>query len=70
LPLPISRCSPLQRRHCFDGVGCRATHATGNRLVIEAIHVLQRVFASRDVGAYLLDHAVMIDQGFGYPAIN
>jgi hypothetical protein len=37
---------------------------------MEALHVLQGEFASRDVGAYLLDHAMMIDQRFRYPAIN
>jgi hypothetical protein len=32
-------------------------------LIVEAIHVLQGEFASRNVGADLLDHAGMIDQG-------
>jgi hypothetical protein len=49
-------------------------HAAGNRLIVEAVHVLLRrnaesrgfaakqgEFASRDVGTYLLDYAVMID---------
>ena len=60
----------MQGRDCFDRVGCRVTHAAGNRLVIEALHVLQGEFASRDVGAYFLDDSVMIDQSFGDPAIE
>jgi hypothetical protein len=82
-PYPFSRRSPLQGPHGFDRVGCRIAHAASNRLVIEALHVMLRrnaesrgfaakqgEFASRDVGAYLLDHAVMIDQRFDYPAIK
>jgi hypothetical protein len=83
LSLTVSRRSPLQGPHCFDRIGCRIAHPARNRLVVEAIHVLLRrnaesrgfaakqgEFASRDVGAYLLDHSVMIDQGFGDPAIK
>jgi len=54
----------------IDRVGCRIAHAAGNRLVVEALHVLHGEFASRDVGTYLLDYAVTIDQGFGDPAIK
>ena len=54
----------------IDRVGCRIAHAAGNRLVVEALHVLHGEFASRDVGTYLLDYAVMIHQGFGDPAIK
>jgi hypothetical protein len=60
----------LQGRHGFDCVSCRIAEPTRNRLIVEAIHVLQGEFASRNIGADLLDNAVMIDQGFGYPAIN
>jgi hypothetical protein len=83
LPLPICRRSPLQGPHGFDCIGCRVAHPARNRLVVEALHVLLRrnaesrgfaakqgEFASRDVGADLLDYAVMIDQGFGDPAIK
>ena len=79
----ISRRSPLQGPHCFDRVSSRIAHAAGNRLVVKALHVLLRrnaesrgfaakqgEFASRDVGADLLDDTVMIDQGFGYPAVQ
>jgi hypothetical protein len=34
---------------------CRITHPARNRLVVEALHVLQGEFPSRDVGADLLD---------------
>jgi len=68
--LPVSRRSPLQGPHGFDRIGCRVAHPAGNRLVVEALHVLQGEFASRDVAAYLLDDAVMIDQGFAYPAVK
>ena len=70
LPLPICRRSPLQGRHGFDRVGRRIAHSAGNRLIVKALDVLEGEFASGNVGADLLDHAVMIDQRFGYPAIE
>jgi hypothetical protein len=39
-------------------------------LVVEALDILEGEFASGNVGADLLDHPVMADQGFGDPAIN
>jgi hypothetical protein len=60
----------LQGQHGFDRVGCRIADPARNRLVVEGVHVLQGEFASRDVGSYFLDHAVMSDQGFGYPAVK
>jgi hypothetical protein len=78
----VRRYRPLQP-HRLDRIGSRIAHAAGNRLVIEALDVLLRrnaesrgfaakqgEIASRNVGTDLLDHAVMIDQGFGYPAIE
>jgi hypothetical protein len=38
--------------------------------IVEALDVLESEFASGNVGAGLLDHAVMIDQRFGYLAIK
>jgi len=70
LPLTLSRRSPLQGRHRLDRIGRRATHPSGDRLVIEALHVLQGEFASRNVSTYLLDDTVVFDQGLGYPAIQ
>jgi hypothetical protein len=49
--------------HDLDRVGCRVAYPARNRLVVEALHVLQGEFASRDVTVDLLDYAVMIDQG-------
>ena len=54
----------------FDRLGCRIVHPAGNRPIVEALDVLEGEFASRDVGADLLDDTVMIDQGFGDPAIK
>jgi hypothetical protein len=65
LPLPTCQRSPLQRPHGFDRVGCRIAHSADNRLIVEALDVLESEFASGNVGADLLDHAVMIDQRFG-----
>jgi hypothetical protein len=45
-PLSIPRRSPLQGRHSFDCIGCRIAHPAGNRLIVEAPHVLQSEFAS------------------------
>jgi hypothetical protein len=53
-----------------DRVGSRIAHPTRNRLVVKALHILEGEFTSQDVSVYLLDHPVMIDQRFGYPAIN
>jgi hypothetical protein len=60
----------LQGRHGFDRIGRRVAQPACNRLIVESLHVLQGEFASRNIGADLLDYAVMIDQGFRYPAIN
>ena len=70
LPLPTCRCSTLQRPHGFDSVGCRVAHSAGNRQIVEALDVLEGKFASGNVGADLIDHAVMIDQSFGDPTIE
>jgi hypothetical protein len=52
--------SPLQGPHRFYRIGHRIAHPSRNRLVIEALHILQGQFTSRDIGTYLLDHAVMM----------
>jgi hypothetical protein len=66
----VSRRFPFQRPHGFDRVGCRVAYPARNLLVVKAIHVLQCEFANRNVGAYLLNRAVMIDQGFGYQRLR
>jgi hypothetical protein len=53
--------SPLQGPHRFDRIGCRIADPAGDRLVVEALYVLEVEFASRDVDTDLLDHAVMLD---------
>jgi hypothetical protein len=68
--LGLPRRSPLQGPHGFDRIGCRIADTTGNWHVVEAFHVLESEFTSRYIGADLLDHTVMIDQGFCYPAIE
>ena len=68
--LLVPRRSPRQRPHGFDRIGCRIAHSAGNRLVIEAVNVLHREFSRRNIGTDLFDHTVMIDQGFGNPAIE
>jgi hypothetical protein len=60
----------IAKAHGFDRVGCRIAYSAGNRLIVEALDVLEGEFASRDVRAYLFDHPVMIDQGFGDTAIE
>jgi len=61
LPLPVSWRAPLQRPHGLDRIGCRVAHPAGNRLVVEAVDVLQREFARREVGTDLLDDTMMLD---------
>jgi hypothetical protein len=61
-PLPVCRRSPLQRPHGL--IAWVAVSPTpGNRLIVEALDVLEGEFASGNVGADLLDHAVMIRSG-------
>jgi hypothetical protein len=67
---PGSRRSPLQEPHTFDGIGCGVAHPARDRLIGEALHVLQREFTSRMSGANLISHSMMIDQHLADPTIE
>jgi hypothetical protein len=41
----------LQGQHAFDCVGCRIADPARNRLIVEALHVLQGEFARWNVSA-------------------